>query len=155
MPFMNTRRQFLSAVVALVAVPRAAFAATINRFSLSKTGHALRGYDTTAYFKTGTPTDGTDSTTVDWKGAKWRFATTKDAALFLANPNDFAPQFGGYCTRAMSLQKEVPADPEVWRIHNGKLYVFYARKGGEIFDKGRDDMIALAQTHWDTLTLTE
>ena len=152
------RRTFVRlglALPALIAAPSVVFAKTISRFSLSKKGHALDGYDTTAYFSDGAATDGTDATIVNWKGATWRFANQEDAALFQANPEAYAPQFGGYCTRAMSLKKEVPGDPEVWRIHNGKLYVFFASRGGTFFDKGPDDMIALAQVHWDTLTLVE
>ncbi len=152
------RRMFGKATLALgvlAALPSVAFARTISRFSLSKTGHALDGYDTTTYFSAETATDGTDAFTVTWKGATWRFANQEDADLFQADPEAYAPQFGGYCTRAMSLNKEVPGDPEVWRIHGDKLYVFYAARGGRIFDKGRDDMIALAQAHWDTLTFIE
>lgn len=143
------------AIVALAAAPTAALAKTISRFSLSNTGHALDGYDTTAYFSSGAATDGADATTVNWKGAIWRFALPEDAALFQANPEAYAPQFGGYCTRAMSLTQEVPGDPEVWRIHNGKLYVFFAARGGRLFDRGPDEMVALAQAHWGTLTLVE
>lgn len=155
MTYTTQRRGFLLGAAALAALPVRAFAKTVSRFSLSKTGHALRGYDTTAYFNVATAKDGNDAVTVNWKGAIWRFATSDDAEKFRANPDDFAPQFGGYCTRAMSLGKEVPADPEVWRIHNGRLYVFYAAKGGRIFDEGRGDMIALAKAHWDTLTFSE
>jgi hypothetical protein len=139
-------------VFAAAASP--AWAKTITRFSL-KQGMALQGYDTTAYFGAGAATDGTDAHTVEWEGATWRFVTTQDAAAFRANPEEYAPQFGGYCTRAMSLGKEVPGDPEVWRIYKGKLYVFYAKVGGRHFDKGEDAMIALAGQHWDTLTFTE
>lgn len=142
-------------IIALAAVPSAVFAKTISRFSLSKTGHALDGYDATAYFKSGAATDGTNAATVNWKGAIWRFALQEDAALFQANPEAYAPQFGGYCTRAMSINQEVPGDPEVWRIHNGKLYVFFAARGGKLFDRGPDEMIALAQAHWDTLVFVE
>lgn len=151
---MITRRQFTAAFTAFTAAPFVAFAKTISRFSLSEAGHALDGYDTTAYFD-GVAAEGTDTFNVTWKGALWRFATAEDAATFEADPEAYAPQFGGYCTRAMSLGREVPADPEVWRIHNGKLYVFFAPRGGRIFDGERDAMIALAQAHWDTLTLVE
>lgn len=144
-----------AALAGLIAAPSAVFANTISRFNLSDTGHALNGYDTTAYFSAGAATDGSDTTTVTWKGAAWRFATAEDAALFQADPDAYAPQFGGYCTRAMSINREVPGDPEVWRIHEDKLYVFFAPRGGRIFDDGPDEMIALAQTHWDTLTLIE
>ena len=153
-----TRRGFNTAVMsfgAVLATSSQAFAKTINRFSLSSEGFALKGYDTTAYLQDGGPINGSDATTVQWKGATWRFASQSDADLFRADPDAYAPQFGGYCTRAMSLGTEVPGDPEVWRIHNGKLYVFFAARGGRIFDGQEDAMIELAQAHWDTLTLTE
>lgn len=149
------RRGFFMGIAALAAMPSVVFAKTVSRFSLHKDGSALRGYDATAYFSAGSAIEGADDAMVQWKGATWRFATPEDAVIFGATPDAFAPQFGGYCTRAMSLGKEVPADPEVWRIHGDRLYVFYAAKGGRIFDEGRDDMIALAQAHWETLTFTE
>ncbi len=153
-----TRRALLLTSAALAATSTfttVAFAKTVKRFSQGENQQALKGYDTTAYFKAGKATDGSDATVVEWKGAKWRFVSAEDAELFRANPESYAPQFGGYCTRAMSLGKEVPGDPEVWRIHNGNLHVFFAPKGGEFFDKGPDEMIKLAQAHWETLELVE
>lgn len=153
-----SRRGFCIAGMSLTALTGAAlpvFAKTISRFSLSANGQALKGYDTTAYFKTNKPAKGSDASTVVWKGATWRFASEADAARFKADPDAYAPQFGGYCTRAMSLGKEVPGDPEVWRIHNGNLHVFFAPRGGTAFDKGPDAMIKRAQAHWETLTFVE
>ena len=151
MPHQLTRRALCATLAAAATLPSAALAAKKSRYSLNQTGHALKGYDTTAYFTSGTAAEGKRATSVTWKGAKWNFATPEDAALFQANPDRYAPQFGGYCTRAMSLRKRVPADPEIWRIHNDKLYVFFARRGGKAFDQGPDEMIALAQAYWDTL----
>lgn len=158
MKILMSRRNFgrgTLAISALAALPSAVLAKTISRFSLSASGHALDGYDTTSYFIEGEPIDGADQTTVMWKGAAWRFARQEDADLFQADPDAYAPQFGGYCTRAMSLMREAPGDPEVWRIRGDKLYVFFAPRGGTAFDKGPDEMIALAQAYWDTLTLVE
>ena len=113
---------------------------------------AIKGYDTTAYFEKGGPAKGAAANVVEWKGAKWQFATAKEAAMFKANPTAFAPQFGGHCTRAMSIRKVVPGDPEVWRIRGDKLYLFYASVGRELFDKGPDAMIVKAQEYWNTLS---
>ena len=153
-----TRRSVCKAAVSLALLPAlsvSAFAKTVKRFSQSGKQLALKGYDTTAYFDTGKPASGTNATVVKWKGATWRFVSEADAEQFRADPEAYAPQFGGYCTRAMSLGKEVPGDPEVWRIHKGNLHVFFAPKGGKFFDKDPDKMIKLAQAHWKTLTLVE
>ncbi|MEP1768221.1 MAG: YHS domain-containing (seleno)protein [Sulfitobacter sp.] len=131
------------------------FAKTVSRFSLSGSGLALKGYDTTAYFKTDKSAKGSGANSVAWKGATWRFASKADADLFRADPDAYAPKFGGYCTRAMSLGKVVPSDPEVWRIHKGNLHVFYAARGGVAFDQEPDAMIKRAQAYWDTLTFDQ
>ena len=117
-----------------------------------KNGVAIKGYDTTAYFKHSKAKKGESGTVVEWKGAKWNFATVAEAKLFRANPESFAPQFGGFCTRAMSLKKIVHGDPEVWRIRGKKLYLFARPVGRDFFDKGPDAMIAKAKAHWATLS---
>lgn len=130
--------------------------APIKRFSQSgEADEALVGYDSTAYFSRQKAERGTTDHVVAWKGATWRFASAADASLFEADPEAYAPQFGGYCTRAMSLGTVAPANSEVWRIHNGKLHVFFAARGGVFFDENPDDMVAKAQTFWDSLEKIE
>lgn len=116
------------------------------------TGAAIHGYDTTAYFVKNAATQGSEVYAVSWHGATWRFASQEDADLFAANPEGYAPQFGGYCTRAASFKKLVPADPEVWRIYRNKLYMFAQPVGGKKFDQGQDAMIKKAQEYWMSLS---
>ncbi len=149
-----TKRKFILATMALAVTTGPALAKTIRRFS-SSDGLALKGYDTTAYFAHQQAHAGAERHSVNWKGVEWRFTTAHEAEQFTATPDKFAPQFGGYCTRAMAIKREVPADPKVWRIHDGKLYVFYAAKGGKLFDKNPTQMITDAQAHWDSLEKTE
>ena len=150
--FSMNRRRFMSAAATfsatLVALP--VFAA--GRVAKSKDGVAIKGYDTTAYFTKGKAQPGAQPNSVEWNGATWQFASAEDAAKFAASPEAFAPKFGGFCTRAMSLKIIVPADPEVWRIHGDKLYMFARPVGGTFFDKGPDEMIKKAQAYWDTLS---
>jgi len=94
---------------------------------------------------------GADGFTVNWRGVPWHFANAQEAAMFQADPESFAPQFGGFCTRAMSLKKVVDGDPKVWRIFENRLYLFARPVGGRHFDKGQAEMILKAQAHWDSL----
>ena len=89
---------------------------------------------------------------VSWLGVTWRFASQEDADLFSANPEGYAPQFGGYCTWVASFKKLVPAGPEAWRIYGNKLYIFAQPVGGKKFDQGQDAMINKAQAFWATLS---
>lgn len=125
--------------------------ASTTRVAVNAAGTAIDGYDTTAYWHIGVPSKGTAAHVVQWAGVPWQFATEQDAAEFATTPAAFAPQYGGYCTRAMSFEKIVNGDPEVWRIYADKLYLFALPVGGVKFDEGADAMIAKAQSFWDTL----
>ena len=42
---------------------------------------------------------------------------------FVADPERFAPQFGGYCACAMAHDSFANGDPLRWRVVDGKLYL--------------------------------
>jgi YHS domain-containing protein len=140
----KTARIFLS-IVMLAAISAGAHAGQYARWA----GGALqiRGYDTTAYFEVGKPATGTQSNVVKWKGGTWRFGSAKEAALFRANPTAYAPQFGAYCTGGLSQHHVVNGHPKNWRIHNGRLYLFYAAAGARRFDKNPDEVIRAARAY--------
>lgn len=150
---MFLRRSFL-ALAALVCTIPSAFA--LDAINSTGPGHlAIRGTDTTAYFRKQGPEAGQAAHVVTWKGATWRFVTAEDAALFRANPTAYAPQFGAYCTGGLSQRHVVEGKPQNWRIHNGKLYLFYSARGARRFSKNPDETIRKAQAYWDTLTVEE
>ena len=46
--------------------------------------------------------------------------------VFLKNPTNFEPEYGGWCAYAMGDSGEkVTINPETFKIINGKLYLFY------------------------------
>lgn len=147
-----TRRSILTLAAAALFTPLSSLRADGLRIAVDGRGIALDGYDTTAYWQRGAPAVGLADYTAEWRGVPWHFSTAEDAEMFTADPAQFAPQFGGFCTRAMSFKKVVNGDPEVWRIYQSKLYLFAKPIGGEKFDDGQDEMIAKAQTYWDSLT---
>ena len=57
---------------------------------------AIKGYDPVAYFTEGKPVKGDKQFETEWKGAKWRFANAKHRDMFAADPEAYAPQYGGY-----------------------------------------------------------
>lgn len=150
MTLLTRRKTFILGTVAIaqIALPALAKAA---RVATDGAGTAIDGYDTTAYWRTNAPLKGLNAHIVQWRGTPWHFAQADAAELFEAAPDDYAPQFGGFCTRAMSFGKVVNGDPEVWRIYQGKLYLFAKPIGGRKFDEGQDPMIAKATANWDKL----
>ncbi len=59
-------------------------------------GVAVKGYDTVAYFTQGQPVKGDNKFEHKWKEATWRFANAEHLELFKADPEKYAPQYGGY-----------------------------------------------------------
>ncbi len=59
-------------------------------------GIAIKGYDPVAYFIMGKPVKGDDTFTYEWNGARWLFAGQEHLELFSADPEMYAPQYGGY-----------------------------------------------------------
>jgi YHS domain-containing protein len=94
-------------------------------------GLAIKGYDPVSYFTSGKPTPGLAQFTTSYKGATYRFASAENRDRFIAAPEKFVPQYGGYCAYAVSLNKTADIDPEEWAIVNYKLYLnngFLAQK---------------------------
>jgi YHS domain-containing protein len=84
---------------------------------------AIEGYDTVAYFTLGKATKGSDAFAHDWGGATWHFASAENRDLFAANPEAYAPQFGGLCAEGVAFHEvTVNIEPEVFAIVDGKLY---------------------------------
>jgi len=84
---------------------------------------AIQGYDTVAYFTDGKATKGSSSFEYVWDDAKWQFASLVYRDMFIANPDRYAPQFGGFCAGAITSGSLVPANPEAWAIVDGQLYM--------------------------------
>lgn len=84
----------------------------------------LKGYDPVAYFTEGKPVKGDAKFAHDWDEGRYHFASAKHRDMFAADPERYAPQFGGYCTGSMARDVRAEGDPDGWVIQNGKLYVF-------------------------------
>jgi YHS domain-containing protein len=90
-----------------------------------RTDTAINGYDTVAYFTDRQPVKGSDQLATEWMGAKWKFATQAHLELFKANPEKYAPQYGGYCAYGVTQDALVKVEPDQFTIRDGKLYLNY------------------------------
>lgn len=95
-----------------------------RHFNLNK-GVALDGYDPVAYFG-GKALKGDAKTSAAYQGVTYYFASADDKAQFVKSPEKYTPQYGGWCAYAMGATGEkVEVDPKTFKIHDGKLYLFY------------------------------
>jgi YHS domain-containing protein len=87
---------------------------------------AILGYDPVAYFVDHKPQAGLDQYSYRWMGATWKFAKADHLKLFKANPESYAPQYGGYCAYGVANDNLVSIEPDKWKVLNGKLYLNYS-----------------------------
>jgi YHS domain-containing protein len=115
---------FFASPTAMAAQPAINTLKNSSVFS-SRTDTAINGYDTVAYFTSNKAVKGLDNLSTDWKGAKWKFSTAANLELFKANPEKYAPQYGGYCAFGVSQGYLVKVDPEQFTVRENKLYLNY------------------------------
>ena len=92
----------------------------------SSSGLAIRGTDPVAYFTEGEAVEGSSDYETEWNDAVWRFSSQENQELFEEDPEAYAPQYGGYCAKALSEGNVVSTDPEAWKIVDDKLYLNYS-----------------------------
>ncbi|HEX6295282.1 MAG TPA: YHS domain-containing (seleno)protein [Burkholderiales bacterium] len=111
-------------------------------------GAAIRGYDPVAYFTEGKPVQGKPEFTHQWKGATWRFASAANRDRFAAAPEQYAPQYGGYCAYGVASGYAVKTEPDAWSVVDGKLYLNYDRNVQASWVKDIPGYIRKADANW-------
>ena len=133
-----SRRSILIALPTLVAL---AAAAEDKRL-------ALKGYDPVSYFTDGHPEKGSAEYQAAFDDATYWFKNADHRAMFVADPDHYAPQFRGYCTVTLSRGSKLEADPEAWAIADGKLYVFGSKQAVPIFEAQTASVVEKASDNW-------
>jgi len=112
---------------------------------------AVQGHDPVAYFQDGMPVKGSKDFQTEYQGATFRFANAENLAAFEAEPEAYAPQYGGYCAWAVSQGYTAKGDADHWAIVDGKLYLNYNRSIQEKWNADRSGFITSADTNWPTV----
>jgi YHS domain-containing protein len=149
----RSRVSLFAAGVATIALAPA-FAldpASTAPINLDKAGVALRGTDPVGYFTASKPVPGTAAFQSTWEGATYQFASAASKAAFEAEPAKYAPKYGGFCAYAASQGYKADADPNAWKIVEGKLYVNYNKAVGLIWQAKQASFIEAGDKNWPTV----
>lgn len=109
---------------------------------------AVRGFDAVAYFTTERAVEGNPQFSFAWNGAKWYFSSAENMEKFKAAPDAYAPQFGGYCSFAVSKGYTADGDPQAWKIVDGKLYLNYNQDVKKMWEAEQETRIKDAEKNW-------
>lgn len=145
-------RPFAPRALALAALLTAAWAsgpALAGTSVLTHDGVAIGGYDPVAYFAEGQAREGSGDYAYAWNGATWYFASAEHRDAFAADPEAYAPQYGGWCAYGAAKGYAADSDPkEAWTLHDGKLYLNWDT---EVQEDWREDIpryLAKSEANW-------
>ncbi len=154
---LSVRQMFATSVLAIAVAVGAGFAiaphaaAAKSEFYNGDTTFAVDGTDVVAYFTEGKPVEGSSKFTHSWAGRTWAFSTAEHLDLFKANPEKYAPQFGGHCSYAASKGYIASTVPEAWTIVDDKLYLNYSLSVQSRWQDNRAERIASGHRNWPEL----
>ena len=117
-------------------------------FSGREDGVAIKGTDPVAYFLQGAAVPGSAEHALEWNGATWHFTSEQNRALFEADPQRYAPKYGGYCAYAAANGQRAKIEPEAWSIVDGRLYLNYDLAIRDRWDAKQSEYIAAADREW-------
>ena len=111
-------------------------------------GRALKGYDAVAYHLERKPVKGSEDFAYEWKGATWWFSSAENRDKFMADPDRWAPQYGGYCAWGIAKDRVVGINPTIFRIFDDKLYLNLNMKVHKEWLGSHHGFIARADRKW-------
>lgn len=140
---MSVKRTIQLATLILVGSVAAAFA---NDAAVSTPG--LSGYDPVAYFTDGKAMRGSGFHVTVHDGVTYAFASDEHKSMFGKNPEKYLPVYGGYCAYGVAVGKKFVADPEVWKIVGGRLYLNLDKGIQQKWEKDIPGYIKKAEKNW-------
>ncbi|GMO33162.1 YHS domain-containing (seleno)protein [Bradyrhizobium sp. TM239] len=119
----------------------------VNRF----TGVAIEGFDPVAYFVEGTAMQGTAEFEANLWGAVWRFRNEGNRASFLAHPEIYGPQFGGYDPADIARGVTIAGNPRFFAIVAQRLYLFSREANRDAFAADPERFLYEVGKRWPAL----
>ena len=86
-----------------------------------------------------------------WNGAQWSFSSKENLETFKSNPEQYAPQYGGYCAYGASEGHKAPTEADAFTIVNDKLYLNYNKDVKTKWSKNQKERILKADQNWPTV----
>ncbi|MCG6657907.1 YHS domain protein [Halomonas campisalis] len=117
----------------------------------TRDGLAIGGTDPVAYFTQGQPVQGSPDYRLEWRNATWKFASAEHRDRFEANPEAYAPQYGGWCAWAAARGEAAATIPEAWKIVDDKLYLNFNHRIQRRWEANIPAYIEAADERWPNI----
>jgi YHS domain-containing protein len=145
----------LASVFAPIWLELPAQAATTERVVVNRySGLAIEGFDPVAYFTDSQATPGVADFEAAARGAVWRFRNEGNRASFVAHPEIYGPQFGGYDPVDLGRGVTYAGNPRFWVISGQRLYLFGREESRDAFAADPARFLKDAAARWPALEQT-
>jgi len=118
-----------------------------NRYS----GLAIEGFDPVAYFTDSAAMLGLPDFEAAEAGTVWRFRNEGNRASFVAHPEVYGPQFGGYDPTDLGRGVTYAGNPRFWVVTGQRLYLFGREQSRDAFAADPARFLTAAQARWPVL----
>jgi YHS domain-containing protein len=109
---------------------------------------ALDGYDVITYFNLSGATLGQDRYQGVYRGKRYLFSSSENQQKFAKDPLRYLPQFDGLCAHSIAMQKDMLANPAIYTLQDGKLYMFYNEEARQQWSLDKQQNLVAANQHW-------
>ncbi|HSG30854.1 MAG TPA: YHS domain-containing (seleno)protein [Thermodesulfobacteriota bacterium] len=111
----------------------------------------VNGYDLVTYQTDKRPLRGNGNYVATHNGVTYLFTSEENKNTFTKNPDKYLPAYGGWCAFGVSVGKKFSADPEVWEVVDGKLYMNLDNGIKTMWIKDIPGNIKKANNHWPNI----
>lgn len=139
-------------ILFLFIVPTAPTMAADLPVNTDRHGVLLNGYDLVSYFLEEKPVSGSPRWQADYRNATLYFSDESNLERFLSNPEAYWPQYSGHCANGLSDGHLIQANPDIYRLIDGRLYLFYSWWGRAQWRFNQESQIASATENWRQIT---
>ncbi|WFU15896.1 YHS domain-containing (seleno)protein [Bradyrhizobium sp. CB3481] len=139
----------LASFFGVLGLDFAACAATTERIVVNRySGLAIGGFDPVAYFTDSMAIQGSPDFEAREGGAVWRFRNEGNRASFVAHPEIYGPQFGGYDPVDLGRGVSYPGNPHFWLVVGQRLYLFGREESRDAFAAEPARFLKEATSRW-------
>ena len=117
----------------------------------SISGYAIYGFDPVAYFTDHQAVRGKRDYEYVWNGSSWLFSTRANRAVFMDNPEIYAPAYGGHGALSMARGFASGCNPTIWALYGDRLFLFYTHTARAAWVEAVETHIEKADEAWVTI----
>jgi hypothetical protein len=145
----------LPMILAVACLTPAVLATTTERVVANRfSGLAIEGFDPVAYFIQNQAVMGLPDFEAAEAGAVWRFRNEGNRASFLAHPEIYGPQFGGYDPIDVARGVAFAGNPRFFVVVGQRLYLFGMEAHRDAFAANPEHFLPGARERWPQLEQT-